>query len=126
MGTQFLSRPGGVPYQAPSWRFALRAQWSNTYAASNALAEGFEKRALPPPGYSKQVCLDLLRAKQESMDRGVPMPRGDVIICERCQELFRSLDCARDVCQTLDKAEVPAALRAKIMASLHSDPPSPA
>ena len=63
-----------------------------------ALEGELPRRELPPPAYSKQVCMDLLQAKQDSMDRGVAMPNADAIICDRCEAVFKTLDLTRDVC----------------------------
>lgn len=78
----------------------------------DALAEGLPKAALPPPAYTKQVCLDLLKAKQDSLDRGVEMPDAEGIICERCQAVFSTLDLAQDVCGRLGEEGMPAEVRA--------------
>jgi RNA polymerase sigma-70 factor (ECF subfamily) len=65
---------------------------------------------VPPPPASRQVCLDLLRAKQEAMDRGVPfIPQGE--ICARCQAVFGTLDLARDACQEIGRGNLPPAVR---------------
>jgi RNA polymerase sigma-70 factor (ECF subfamily) len=76
-----------------------------------ALEPGLPQNELPPPAYSQQVCLDLLQAKQESLDRGVEMPNADAIICERCQAVFATLDLAKEACGTLAKIELPSRLR---------------
>jgi len=73
---------------------------------------------LPPTEVPKRVCLDLLHAKLEAMDRGVafPLPHGE--ICDRCLALFRSLELAQDACASLREGRVPATLRARIQALL--------
>lgn len=65
----------------------------------------------PPPAYSRQVCLDLLRAKQEALDRGVSFPVGDEVVCERCEAVFRTLDLGSEVCAELGRTELPEKLR---------------
>ncbi|MCB9890961.1 MAG: RNA polymerase sigma factor [Planctomycetes bacterium] len=88
----------------------------------DALADGLPKRELPEPAYSKQVCLDLLDAKQEALDRGTQMPNADEIICERCLAVFATLDLSTDVCRALRAHDViPAELRQKLEAALHDD-----
>jgi len=57
-----------------------------------------------PPG---EICLDLLWAKQEAIDRGVAFPIPPEHLCERCQSVFATLDLAGSVCQVLGKAELP-------------------
>ena len=74
---------------------------------------------LPPPSdVPRQVCLDLLAAKLDAMDKGVdfPLPHGE--ICDRCAALFRSLDLARDACSTLREGAIPDRLRRRLDALL--------
>ncbi|MGE3172010.1 MAG: RNA polymerase sigma factor [Planctomycetota bacterium] len=77
-----------------------------------ALEEVLPRRLLPPPAYDEQMCLDLLRTKQESLDRGVPMPGADRLICERCRAVFGQLDLAAELCGALGDEELPAPVRA--------------
>ncbi|MFT5240588.1 MAG: RNA polymerase sigma-70 factor (ECF subfamily) [Candidatus Promineifilaceae bacterium] len=72
----------------------------------------------PPPAYSKQMCMDLLRAKQEALDRGVSFPHGQNILCERCSAVFASLDLGRDLCRELGNGAIPPALRQKLLSEL--------
>lgn len=65
-------------------------------------------RELP---HSRQVCLDLLHAKQEALDRGVALPVPASELCARCSALFSSLDMTRDVCHELGRGALPEALR---------------
>jgi RNA polymerase sigma-70 factor (ECF subfamily) len=81
-----------------------------------ALAKVLPKRALAPAAYSRQVCLDLLRVKQLSLDLGVPMPGGDELVCARCRAVFATMDLAHDVCAHLAKGKLPATLRQRILA----------
>lgn len=75
----------------------------------------------PAPIYEKQVCLDLLKAKMEAMDRGgvaagEKVPRAEV--CARCRAVFRELDLVQDACVQMGEGKMPAGLRAKIMKAL--------
>ncbi len=63
---------------------------------------------------SRGVCLDLLRAKQEALDRGVPFPVGSEAICRRCRAIFATLDLARLICRELDEGEMPEELRREL------------
>lgn len=72
----------------------------------------------PPPAYPMQVCLDLLQAKQEALDRGVPF-RSDVI-CERCRSVFSSLDLAQQACRDLAAGALPDGLRERLAAAIRS------
>jgi len=86
-----------------------------------ALEAGLPRKALPPTAYSEQVCLDLLQAKQESLDRGVEMPNADNIICERCHAVFATLDLASGVCRSLGASEVlPGNLRAELLKAMQA------
>ena len=80
-----------------------------------ALEGSLPRRELPPPAYSKQVCMDLLQAKQDSMDRGVAMPNADAIICDRCEAVFKTLDLTRDVCGRLADEALPEKLRRQLL-----------
>lgn len=86
-----------------------------------ALEAGLPRREVPPAAYSQQVCLDLLKAKQESLDHGVDMPGSDELICERCETLFGTLDLTQEVCASmLDDAALPDDLREVLAAALRS------
>ncbi len=78
-------------------------------------ASALPRRPGAAPAYSRRVCLDLLRAKQEALDRGVAFPVGNEVVCERCRAVFASLDLAVDACRELARGELPAALRARIL-----------
>jgi RNA polymerase sigma-70 factor (ECF subfamily) len=74
--------------------------------------------AAPAPIYEKQVCLDLLKAKMEAMDRGgaaagFQVPQAEV--CARCRAVFRELDLVQDACAQMADGELPEAVRASIM-----------
>lgn len=79
----------------------------------------------PPPIYERQVCLDLLRAKMDSMDRGgsaagFRVPQAE--LCERCRAVFRELDLVQDACSELGKGELPESLRAAIRRAIGAGP----
>ena len=80
-----------------------------------ALAQALPRKQVPPPLYSHRVCLDLLSAKQEALDRGVEFPVGGSEVCERCAALFATLDLGRDVCLEIGRGELPEALRARLL-----------
>lgn len=63
------------------------------------------------PAYSKQVCLDLLRAKQDALDRGVPFPVQQALICERCRAVFGTLDLSRDLCARIGAGPLPGEVK---------------
>ena len=72
----------------------------------------------PPPAYPEQTCLDLLNAKQEALDRGVPF--DSKVICQRCQSVFASLDLTQRVCHDLARGDLPTGLRERLLARLQS------
>lgn len=72
----------------------------------------------PPPAYAKQVCLDLLRVKQESLDRGAEFPRAKEIICERCQVVFATMDLAQELCREIGEGKLPEDLRELLLAQV--------
>ena len=65
-----------------------------------------------------QVCLDLLAAKQEALDRGMDFPVPQSEVCERCQALFATLDLGVDICQKIGQAGLSPKLRRALEAAL--------
>lgn len=84
-----------------------------------ALVAGARGRPLAAD-HPRTVCLDLLRAKQEALDRGAPFPFSEQALCDRCQSLLASLDLGRDSCRLLGKATLPDRLRTLLDAELAS------
>lgn len=80
----------------------------------DALLRGRPTRAVPAPVYPRATCMALLEAKMDSLDRGVPFPVQDELVCERCREVFASLDIGADACGSLRAPSMPAAVRARI------------
>ncbi len=70
----------------------------------------------PPPAYEERVCLDLLNAKQDALDRGVPFA-GEVI-CDRCRAVFASLDLTQEICRDLSSGDLPPGLRERLIERL--------
>ena len=79
-----------------------------------ALLATRKTKPVPPAVYDRATCMDLLRAKMESLDRGVDFPVQDELVCERCREVFASLDVGADACRSLRGKTMPAALRKRI------------
>ena len=82
-------------------RLLLRRELSRTLPTQDA----------PPPDHDRQMCLDLLKAKQEALDRGVPFRVPQQDLCMRCQAMFATLDLAHETCELLARDEIPAPLR---------------
>lgn len=79
-----------------------------------ALLDQLPVRAAPPPDHDRQICLDLLQAKQDAMDRQAPFPFSNEALCARCQSLFATLDLGRETCVGLGRGELPPRLSAFI------------
>ncbi len=75
-----------------------------------ALTEQLPTRLAPPPDHSKQMCLDLLKLKQEALDRGTDFPLPPSELCDRCRSLFATLDYTHEVCLELRHGELPDSL----------------
>jgi hypothetical protein len=67
------------------------------------------------------LCMDLLQAKQEALDRRVPFPVRHEEVCDHCRSVFATLDVTRDVCRDLGKGDMPAAIGESMGQSLKSD-----
>lgn len=74
----------------------------------------------PPPDHSRQMCLDLLKLKQEAMDRRGVFPVPQQEICQRCRSLFLTLDLATDTCRRLAHGELPPELRRALVAEMQA------
>ncbi|MBX3377872.1 MAG: RNA polymerase sigma factor [Phycisphaeraceae bacterium] len=92
-------------------------------ALRKAMTAKASRVSAPAPIYEKQVCLDLLKAKMEAMDRGgiaagQRVPQAEV--CARCRAVFRELDMVQDACSQMGQGDMPAPLRAKILDALRT------
>lgn len=90
-------------------------------ALRGALAGRLPSRRLPPPAYERQVCLDLLEAKQAALDRGAAFPARDEVLCERCRAVFASLDLVQEGCRALREGLAPKNLRLRLRALIQAD-----
>ncbi len=82
------------------------------------LAAGLPQRPAPPATHSRRVCLDLLHAKLEAMDRRVPFAYSDAALCARCRSLLGTLDLAGAACLTLSREQLTPELRRRILAAV--------
>ncbi len=100
-------------------RLALRKALVAELPLGRRGGDGRGRRAGPEASseHPRAVCLDLLRAKQEALDRGTEFPVPDEVVCDRCRALFGSLDLTRDLCRELD-GELPPELRRLILESV--------
>lgn len=65
------------------------------------MAERLPTKAVPASNHDRRVCLDLLAAKQDALDRRVPFSMSDHALCERCASVFATLDAGCRICRTL-------------------------
>ena len=80
------------------------------------LEKSMEAREVPAAAYERQVCLDLLAAKQEALDRGTDLAQP--VVCERCREVFASLDFAHDACRRLGDEAMPPDVKSRLLAAI--------
>lgn len=80
-------------------------------ALRRELVKQLPQRPAPPPDHDRRVCLDLLQAKQEALDRGVPLPLAPGELCARCRSLFSTLDLTQEACHAIGQGELPPAVR---------------
>lgn len=78
-----------------------------------------QKKA-PPPGGSNRMCIDLLKAKQDSLDRGVEFPVPQDELCARCRSLFATLDIGREACRHIGNGELPEAVRNVVLREMRA------
>lgn len=88
-----------------------------------ALAAGARARPLAAD-HPRTVCLDLLRAKQEALDRGTPFPYSEAALCDRCRSLLATLDLGHESCRLLGRSSLPERLRALLDAELAGPRPA--
>ena len=79
-----------------------------------ALDRALPTSEVPAVVYDKRVCMDLLAAKQATLDRGGAFPL-DEVVCERCRVVFGGLDATRAVCRELSAGRLPASVRAEVL-----------
>jgi RNA polymerase sigma-70 factor, ECF subfamily len=89
-------------------------------SVAKALRKKLPLKTAPPPDHSRRMCLDLLKLKQESLDRGVPFGVPPDEICYRCRSLFTTLDLGGEACRRLREGGLPESVRAAVLADLDS------
>ncbi|MDA0667809.1 MAG: RNA polymerase sigma factor [Planctomycetota bacterium] len=84
-----------------------------------ALDTVLPKKEVPPAEYSVQVCMDLLRLKQETLDQGKQTtPELDAMVCMRCETIFDTMDTTLNVCQEIGAGRMPKELGERILLHL--------
>jgi RNA polymerase sigma-70 factor (ECF subfamily) len=89
-------------------------------ALRKAMMKGAETVAAPAPVYEKQICVDLLKAKMEALDRGGEaagfcVPQAE--LCARCRAVFRELDIVQDACAAMAEGRLPERVRKFVLAA---------
>lgn len=82
------------------------------------LERALPRSELPPPIFSKEICLDLLRAKLECLDRGLVFQFPDQVVCERCAAIFATLDLEQGICRDIARGDLPEKLRKELLTSV--------
>ena len=86
-------------------------------------------RDAPPAAFDRQVCLDLLAAKMEALDRNAEFSLPEARFCDRCSAVMASLDLSQEACTAIGHDRLPEGLR-KALAEGHApgrgDHPGPA
>lgn len=74
------------------------------------------KKEVPKAQYTVQVCMDLLRLKQDSLDQGkASTPELDAMMCQRCEVIFDTMDSTLNICQEIGAGRMPEELRESIL-----------
>ncbi len=77
----------------------------------------------PAPVYEKRVCVDLLKAKMDALDRGDGAIAGRLPpaeLCARCRAVFRELDLVHDACARMEEGRIPPSVRRAVMRELQA------
>ena len=85
------------------------------------LLEHLPARPTPRVDHDRQVCLDLLQAKQEALDRHAEFSFSGAELCARCRSLFATLDLGQEMCGVLGQGGLPESIRRLIRAQAASD-----
>lgn len=80
-------------------------------ALRREMVKRLPRRPAPPPDHERRVCLDLLQAKQEALDRGADLPLAPGELCDRCRSLFSTLDLTQEACRAIGRGELPPVVR---------------
>lgn len=102
-------KPETVKTRVHRARLALRKQ----------MAQALPQRPVENP-QAPPICLDLLHAKLEAVDRGVPFPVPDEFISDRCQSFFDTLDVTRECCRQIGHSGLPESARRTVEHALAS------
>jgi hypothetical protein len=96
-----------------------RLHRARLYAAKE-ISRDLPARPDRPRDHARKVCLDLLRAKQEAMDRGVAFPVAKEELCVRCRSLFAALNVSREACREMGHGDLPEPVRNALLEEINS------
>ncbi len=85
-----------------------------------ALESVVPEREVPAYTLERDLCVDLLHAKQACLDREEPFQFPDGIFCERCEVVFRSLDFTQELCALEAGEGWPPGLEERILQALEA------
>lgn len=102
-------KPQTVKTRVHRARLALREQ----------MADSLPQRPVENPD-APPICVDLLLAKLEAIDRGAPYPVPPEFVSDRCKSFFQTLDLTHEVCREIGRGEMPPDARARIEAHIEA------
>jgi hypothetical protein len=87
----------------------------------NILMSTRPRKAVPRAIYDRSICMQLLQAKMDALDRGEEFPMQPDLLCERCRQVLASLDVGADACRHLRKGTMTPALKRRITLAVSQD-----
>jgi RNA polymerase sigma-70 factor (ECF subfamily) len=82
-----------------------------------ALSEKVPRKKANSDAHSRQICLDLLEAKQAALDHRLPFPLEDSELCARCYSVIITLGMTQEILDELSQGELPESLMRRILHS---------
>ncbi len=73
------------------------------------------------PDHPVEICLDLLMAKQEALDRGSEFTFSNQELCSRCRSMFATLDLGQEACLRLSDKQLPDQVKTLIQKQMKQD-----
>ena len=83
-----------------------------------ALSEKVPRKPANSAAHSRQICLDLLEAKQSALDHRLPFPLEDSELCARCRSVIITLGMTQEVLKELSQGELPESFSRRILHSM--------
>ncbi len=89
-----------------------------------ALTEELPRKQVETGG--EVVCVDLIQAKQEALDKGLDFPVDPELLGERCRSLFDTLDFSQRMCRDIGSSKLPESVRSRLIEILGGEDEDPA